>query len=87
MTATVSAVECAKCGRLHRLDAETFIRFRGELYLGMVRQLLRPADEEIIYCVPCFHHVIVNLTPRVTPSTVTTVGAPASTEDLTASAR
>ena len=66
---TVSSVQCARCSALHRLDAETFIRFTGALYVGVEGGIYGP-DADDVFCVPCFHELITAITPRVTRPTV-----------------
>jgi hypothetical protein len=31
----IQAVKCEKCGNLHDINSETFVRFHGNVYIGM----------------------------------------------------
>lgn len=60
----VQAIECIKCGNLHKLDSETYIRIQGNIYIGhsggIVGNNLKGGDnvESTYFCIGCFQDFI-----------------------------
>ena len=50
-----NVVVCAECKREHDIDASTYVRLEGSLYIGKDRGLLNLTKEQpMIMCIPCF---------------------------------